>query len=76
MAAADSGRIRWEQVINLGDIIAGNNPGRTDASQVTLFESQGVAMEDIAVGKRVLDMALERGIGTELSGGGMEPGSL
>jgi hypothetical protein len=33
-------------------------------------------MEDIAVGKRVLDIALERGIGTQLSGGGMEAGSL
>jgi len=62
--------------LNLGEIVAGTNPGRTDASQVTLFESQGVAMEDIAVGKRVLDIALERGIGTQLSGGGMEAGSL
>lgn len=76
MAAADSGRIRWEQVVNLGDIITGRHPGRTDEKQVTLFESQGVAMEDIAVGKRVLDIALERGIGTQLSGGGMEAGSL
>ena len=33
-------------------------------------------MEDIAVGKRVLDLAIERGIGTELSGGGMEAGSI
>lgn len=76
MAAADSGRIRWEQVLNLGEIVAGTNPGRTNASQVTLFESQGVAMEDISVGKRVLDIALERGIGTQLPGGGMEAGSL
>ncbi|MFP6679318.1 MAG: ornithine cyclodeaminase family protein [Dehalococcoidia bacterium] len=76
MAAAESGRIRWEQIINLGDIIAGKHPGRTDDSQVTLFESQGVAMEDIAVGKRVLDIAKDRGIGTNLSGGGMEAGSL
>ena len=65
MAAADSGRIRWEQVINLGDIIAGNNPGRTDASQVTLFESQGVALEDMATGVRVYDMARAAGIGQE-----------
>jgi hypothetical protein len=33
-------------------------------------------MEDISVGKRVLDIALERGIGTQLPGGGMEAGSL
>ncbi len=76
MAPADTGRIRWEQVVNLGEIVAGVHPGRTDESQITLFESQGVAMEDIAVGKRVLDLARERGIGTELSGGRMEAGSL
>ncbi|MDA1256222.1 MAG: ornithine cyclodeaminase family protein [Chloroflexi bacterium] len=76
MAPADAGRIRWEQVVNLGEIVAGTHPGRTDASQITLFESQGVAMEDIAVGKRVLDLALARGIGTQLSGGRMEAGSL
>ena len=76
MAPADAGRIRWEQVVNLGQIVAGTHPGRTEESHITLFESQGVAMEDIAVGKRVLDLARERGIGTELSGGGMEAGSL
>jgi alanine dehydrogenase len=33
----------------LADIVAGKRPGRTDASQITIFKSNGLAVEDIAV---------------------------
>ena len=41
-------------------------PGRTRAEQITLFESQGVAMEDVAVAVRLVARARERGVGTEI----------
>ena len=62
----ERGTVRWEQVRNLSDVIAGRTPGRTGDDDITLFESQGLALEDIAVGARVYEMARERGIGQEL----------
>ena len=67
MAPVEAGHIRWEQVLNLGDVVTGRLPGRTEESDITLFESQGVAMEDIAVAHRLLQLARERGVGTELN---------
>lgn len=63
---AESGQLRWEQVRTLSDVIAGRTPGRTSDDDITLFESQGLALEDIATGIRVYQAARERGIGTEL----------
>ena len=62
----ERGTVRWEQVRNLSDVIAGRTPGRTGDDDITLFESQGLALEDIAVGARVYEMAREKGIGQEL----------
>ncbi len=40
---------RWEEVIELRDVVAGKKPGRATAQEVTLFKSNGVALEDIAL---------------------------
>ncbi len=66
VAALAEGAIRWDDVHELGEIVAGRHPGRTRADEVTLFESQGVAMEDVAVAARVLARARERRVGTEI----------
>ncbi len=66
VAALEQGAIRWDDVRELGEIVAGRHPGRTRADEVTLFESQGVAMEDVAVAVRVLARARERRVGTEI----------
>jgi ornithine cyclodeaminase len=47
----------------LGEIVSGARPGRTDASQLTLYKSVGVAVEDAAAAALVLRLARERGIG-------------
>lgn len=57
---------RWEAVLSLADIVSGKVPGRTDAQQITLFKSNGIATEDIAVAGRVYEIARERGIGREI----------
>ena len=46
--------------------VAGNS-GRENDSQITLFKSVGVAIEDVAVAAWVYDQAKERGLGTELA---------
>jgi ornithine cyclodeaminase/alanine dehydrogenase-like protein (mu-crystallin family) len=32
----------------LGEIVNGRKPGRTDATEITLFDSTGVAIQDVA----------------------------
>jgi ornithine cyclodeaminase len=52
--------------VELGDIVAGRRPGRASPAQITLFESQGLAVQDLALAARVLDLAQEKGLGVEL----------
>lgn len=47
----------------LGEIVSGTRPGRADASQLTLYKSVGVAVEDAAAAALVLRLARERGVG-------------
>ncbi len=49
--------------VELAEIVAGKRPGRTAASQVTIFKSNGLAVEDIAVAGYLYGEALKRGIG-------------
>lgn len=58
--------ITWEHVIELGQIVAGRVPGRTSETQLTLFESLGIAAEDVAVAHCVYDNACREGAGTPL----------
>ena len=47
--AADEGVLDWADVSELHQILAGRLPGRTSDDQITLFESQGLAVEDVAM---------------------------
>jgi len=40
---------RWNEVIELSDVVAGKAPGRGSPQEVTLFKSIGVALENIAL---------------------------
>ena len=60
------GTFRWDMAHELRDVVAGRVPGRLSADGVTLFESMGVALEDIAAAELVYRKAKERGIGQEL----------
>ena len=45
----------------LGEIITGKKPGRTDSEAITVFDSTGVAIEDVAVAKIVFEKAIKIG---------------
>lgn len=62
----EKGRLHVRQLVELGDVIIGRHAGRTAAGQVTLFESQGLAIQDLAVGLRVLAAAEAAGLGQEI----------
>lgn len=68
IAAVDAGALAWERVVELGPIVAGQRPGRTGPGQITLFESQGLAVEDVALAAAVYARAREQGLGAEIPG--------
>ena len=61
--AAERGAITWEQVEELGKVVSGRSPGRTSPQQITLFESHGIALWDIAVASLLSSRAIEMQVG-------------
>jgi len=49
----------------LGEIAAGLKPARTSPRDITLFESVGVAVQDVAVACMALEVARQQRLGTE-----------
>jgi ornithine cyclodeaminase/alanine dehydrogenase-like protein (mu-crystallin family) len=64
--AAKEEAFYWEDARELGLVVVGEFPGREDASEITLFESQGIALEDVALAARVYEQALKAGVGERL----------
>jgi len=50
----------------LGELVSGTRPGRTDAAQITLYKSVGVAVQDAAAAALILAAARRNGVGREV----------
>lgn len=50
-------------VAELGEVVIGKKKPRTDSEQITLFKSNGLAIQDVATAKLVYDRALRGGVG-------------
>lgn len=61
-----TGDLSWESVHSLADVVVGRVPGRRSPSDITLFESHGLSIEDLAVACLVLERARETGVGLEV----------
>lgn len=48
----------------LGDVLEGLVPARTTDDEITLFDSVGVGLQDLAVARLLIDLATESGTGT------------
>jgi ornithine cyclodeaminase/alanine dehydrogenase-like protein (mu-crystallin family) len=59
----ENGRRRWDDFIELRDVVAGFKTGRSSSQEITLFKSLGLAIEDVAIGKLVYDRAIQQGLG-------------
>ena len=69
-ALAEAGELQGfggGDVVELGEIVAGRSPGRSDARQRTVFKSVGNAIQDLVVAARAYERARERGIGEEVA---------
>ena len=59
------GQLSWGRVHSLRDVVAGSASVR-QPSDVSLFKSVGLAIEDVATGAAVLELAQARGAGQQL----------
>lgn len=66
LPAFEKGRISLGQVAELGEVLNGTRPGRTDPAQVTLFESQGMAIQDLVIAAELIRRARAAGVGAEV----------
>jgi alanine dehydrogenase len=52
--AVEAGVISQDQVTQLGDVLSGNAPGREAPDDITVFDSTGLAIQDLAIGIEVV----------------------
>ena len=45
-------------------MLSGTKAGRTSPDQITVYQSVGLAIQDIAAAKLVYDRAVQKGVGT------------
>ncbi len=59
----------WDQslVVPLGDVLVGRTSGRSHADDLTLFESQGLALQDVVCAAEIYQRAVETGVGQLLT---------
>jgi alanine dehydrogenase len=56
-------KLAWSEVHELGEVVTGKIKGRNSPSDLTLFKSLGIALEDVAFGELVYQRALAAGVG-------------
>ena len=66
VAALENGATDWRLMHELTDVVAGRTPGRGAPDQITLFKSVGLAIEDLALSSKLLELAIKEGIGERL----------
>jgi len=53
--AVEAGRLRRENVAELGRVLLGDEPGRQDEHEITVFDSTGLAVQDLAIARAVYE---------------------
>lgn len=65
--AAETRKFNWQRAFNLKDVVSGriNTEGFLDTT--SLFESQGLGLEDVYAGMHVYKKAIDAGLGKEIN---------
>src|SRR6266851_2314205 len=58
-----AGKLAWSAIRELGEFVTGKAAGRTSRSDLTLFKSLGIALEDVAFAELVYQRAIAAGVG-------------
>lgn len=61
------GKMKQDDITNIGDIISGDKPGRSSDDEIILYSVGGMPVEDVAWGKHVYQNAKKKHIGIELN---------
>ena len=62
----ERGVLDWLEVHELQEVVSGDVQGRASADDIVVFKSNGIAAWDVALGARVVELARERGVGSDL----------
>ncbi|MGH6671739.1 MAG: ornithine cyclodeaminase family protein [Xanthobacteraceae bacterium] len=62
-----AGRLKWQDIVELGDILNKTIPGRCGLADITVFKSLGIALEDIALADLIWRRATEPGAGKRMA---------
>jgi alanine dehydrogenase len=49
---------------SLGEVVAGRLTGRRSPDEITVFDSTGMALQDVAMARRIYEAARDQGVGT------------
>jgi alanine dehydrogenase len=64
--AIERGIFDWSRAVDLCDVVAGKATGRNTRESIALFKSVGLALEDVALAGKLLELAREKNLGREL----------
>jgi len=59
--------IREDINAKIGDVIIGKSNGRVSDEDITIFDSTGLAVQDVVTAWKVYEKALEKGIGSNIN---------
>ena len=51
----------------LGEVVAGRKPGRTSPDEIIIFDSTGMALQDVIAAATVYTKAINKGVGRILN---------
>jgi ornithine cyclodeaminase/alanine dehydrogenase-like protein (mu-crystallin family) len=69
--ALEAGVVKREDVhAELADLVSGRKPGRRSPAEITVFDSTGTAIQDVAVAAHVYEKAVASGRGLRIALGG------
>jgi ornithine cyclodeaminase len=64
IACVGDGSLKESDLIELGEVVNGAQPGRTSAEQITFFKSVGLAAQDVTAAQQALTTALQKKLGS------------
>lgn len=55
--AIEKGIFNWQRAVDLAGVVSGKAIGRSRSESVVIFKSVGLAIEDVALGGKLLELA-------------------
>ena len=61
--ALEAGEFDWSQAIELAEVVGGKQSVRGSEDEIIVFKSVGLALEDVALASRLVDLAMQQSRG-------------